>query len=270
MRIGSTSLGMRLDGSYLSGSRGLPVSKSTTFDGLSTISRDKILSWLKNRRDARLKNMNRFWSAYSVSTWMRLKGSGTLPTHHISSSTRMSSRGVSEQWKKSVTACSLYPPSPPKVRNEKGESPPGHLIFCLGSHDTSDYMELSARTAVEVILANREDGANWTFMGAMCIVAAYQLWEDHYRSRIAAHLGREKLQIPIFGDLRRLRRCIIHNRGRWLEDAGKLECFELEEIGDDKSSELVFTRKNMLSIWWRMRLALRDLRKADSVRNAKA
>jgi hypothetical protein len=169
---------------------------------------------------------------------------------------------VSDQWKEAVSSRTAFPLSAPKVRNEKGESPAGYLIFTLGSQETGDYMELSARTAVEVILANREDGANWSFMGAMCIVAAYQLWEDHYRARIAAHVGHE-LSIPIFGDLRRFRRCIVHNRGRWTNDVGKLECFELEEM-DDKSSELVIPRKIMNSIWWKMRLALRDLRKASN------
>jgi hypothetical protein len=42
--------------------------------------------------------------------------------------------------------------------------------------------------------------------------------------------------------------CIVHNRGRWTNDVGKLECFELEEM-DDKSAELVIPRKIMNSIW---------------------
>jgi hypothetical protein len=150
------------------------------------------------------------------------------------------------------------PNAKPKIRNEKGESPSGYVIYALGSHDTKNYMELSARTGVEVILANREDGANWTFIGSMAIVAAYQLWEDHYRQRIARHVGCEKLNIPIFGDLRRLRRCIIHNRGRWTDDVGKLECFELEDA--EGSQELVLTKKIIVALWWQMRLALRDLR----------
>jgi hypothetical protein len=135
-----------------------------------------------------------------------------------------------EQWKEAVKQSAPFSPSPPRFRDEKGESPAGHVIFSLGSHETGDYMELSSRTAVEILLDNQEDGASWSFMGAMCIVAAYQLWEDHYRARIAEHVGRE-IKIPIFGDLRRLRRCIIHNRGRWSDDVGKLGMFRTGRSG---------------------------------------
>jgi len=152
----------------------------------------------------------------------------------------------------------------PKVRDLRGESPAGHVIYKLGSHETGDYMELSARTGKQIIADNQDDGPNWDFMGAMSIVAAYQFWEDHYRASIAGHLGLgdKPLTIPIFGDQRRFRRCIVHNRNRWNDDLKKLECFKLEKgEGDDHSVEVHFPKKVIEAIWWRMRLALEELKR---------
>ena len=61
---------------------------------------------------------------------------------------------------------------------------------------------------------NEEGGTNFQFIGNVCVVTLFQYWEDHYRSQFADDLGVEKsdLQVPIFGDLMRYRRAIIHNR----------------------------------------------------------
>lgn len=47
-----------------------------------------------------------------------------------------------------------------------------------------------------------------------CIVLIYEFWETEYRNRIARALevGRDKILIPIIGDLRLIRHAILHNK----------------------------------------------------------
>lgn len=49
-----------------------------------------------------------------------------------------------------------------------------------------------------------------------CIVLIYEFWETEYRNRIARALkvGRDKILIPIIGDLRLIRHAILHNKSR--------------------------------------------------------
>lgn len=141
------------------------------------------------------------------------------------------------------------------------------MVYRLGTHETGNYMELSARTGQQIILDSQDDGPNWDFMGSMCVVAAYQLWENHYRARIARHLSRTgtPLCIPIFGDLRRFRRAIIHNRSRWSDDLVNLECFSWEPDAGCDSDEVHFPKSVITEIWWKMRLALDQLRRTSEV-----
>lgn len=98
----------------------------------------------------------------------------------------------------------IISPSAPKIRirDDRGVSPPRYLIFALGTPEGGNYMELSARRGEDIVANNQDDGPNFNFMGCMCIVAAYQYWDDHYRARIAEFLGiqKEELKIPNFGD----------------------------------------------------------------------
>ncbi len=152
----------------------------------------------------------------------------------------------------------------PRIRDRSGSSPAGYLIYALGSHGQEDYMELCSRTPEEVVTDNQEDGANWDFIGKMCIVAAYQFWDDHYRAKIAKELGvtRESLLSPIFGDLRRLRRCIIHDRSRWSDVLRKMECFDWDEEQDKEGvNEVRLSKSDIMAIWWKIRLQLNELKK---------
>jgi hypothetical protein len=67
----------------------------------------------------------------------------------------------------------------------------------------------------DLIARNSVQGANWTFLALMCVVAIYQVWDDQYRAEIAVCLGVDKsaIKADIFGELRHLRRSIIHRRG---------------------------------------------------------
>ena len=150
-----------------------------------------------------------------------------------------------------------------RAKDAQGVSPPGYLIYGLGSPEDGNYMELCARRGEEISADNQDDGPNWDFMGRMAVVAAYQFWEDHYREQIAKHLciAKKEFEIPIFGDLRRFRRCIIHNGARWAGELRKVECFEWEEVGDTEGSdEIHFPRSIIISIWHHMRLALHELK----------
>ncbi len=78
-----------------------------------------------------------------------------------------------------------------------------------------DTAELHSASLLEVIARNAVDGSNWQFLGLMCIVGIYQVWDEHFRVQIAAALGvtAHDLKADIFGEVRELRRCIIHRRG---------------------------------------------------------
>jgi hypothetical protein len=90
-------------------------------------------------------------------------------------------------------------------------------------------------------------GNNYKFIGNMCIVSIYQYWEDYYRSEIANSLGLEKegLHLSIMGDLRILRRSIVHHKGIALPEIDKCEILkwfkhnEIIFIDEAKMEEIV-------------------------------
>lgn len=75
-------------------------------------------------------------------------------------------------------------------------------------------------TVLDFIRRNGVDGANWELLAQVCLVMAYQYWEDDTRLRLAEALNVPKNQIamPIMGELRHYRRAILHNRGRALPE----------------------------------------------------
>jgi hypothetical protein len=62
---------------------------------------------------------------------------------------------------------------------------------------------------------NSEEGTNALLMERSIIVTMYSFWDEHFRPAIAAAAGIRKnaIQSDIFGDLRILRHCIIHQVG---------------------------------------------------------
>ena len=83
--------------------------------------------------------------------------------------------------------------------------------------------ELHTTSMHELITRNFANGTNWRFLANMCVVATYQYWEDEYRGRIADALKCTKNEVihPVFGELRQLRRSIIHNGGRAVREVGR-------------------------------------------------
>ena len=85
--------------------------------------------------------------------------------------------------------------------------------------------ELHSTSMHELISRNFPNGTNWRFLANMCVVAIYQYWEYEYRGRIADALQCEKNKVvhPVLGELRQLRRSIIHNGGRAVHEVGRSE-----------------------------------------------
>lgn len=61
---------------------------------------------------------------------------------------------------------------------------------------------------------NDKGGLNHIVLGNLIVVSVFSFWEDHYRERIASALGlpKEKLLVPVLGDLRLIRNDIVHHQ----------------------------------------------------------
>ncbi|MCX6120975.1 MAG: hypothetical protein NTX44_05105 [Ignavibacteriales bacterium] len=101
---------------------------------------------------------------------------------------------------------------------------------------------------------NDKGGNNYKFIGNMCIVSIYQYWEDYYRSEIANSLGlkKEALLVTVMGDLRILRRSIVHHNGIALQDIDKCEVLKWFKYNNNifidelKMEEIVFHIQSQL------------------------
>ena len=97
------------------------------------------------------------------------------------------------------------------------------FIYSEGDPNLRNVTALHRCTQAEIKERNSKTGSNYRFLGNMAIVALYQYWEDKYRELIAKEIGLNKqdLKIDVTGDLRILRRSIIHHNGLALSDIGK-------------------------------------------------
>jgi hypothetical protein len=126
--------------------------------------------------------------------------------------------------------------NPPMTYNGMAEDSSGPL------HNT---------TVVACIQRNGVNGANAALLTQMCLVMAYQYWEDDTRGRIAEAKGQDKrtIEIPIMGELRHLRRSIVHNASRALPELERntlLPAFERNtplEIGSQRYLDIMFALK---------------------------
>lgn len=124
-----------------------------------------------------------------------------------------------------------------------------------GDPNEPDSYELHRVSQGEVKARNSVGSANYRFIGNMALVALYQYWEDFYRSRIAEYLGkkRDELQAAVMGDLRHLRRSVIHHRGIALPEVANCEVLTWFSPGEKvfvdgpKMEELVLHLKQMLT-----------------------
>jgi len=90
---------------------------------------------------------------------------------------------------------------------------------------------------------NAPHGMNYRFMANMCLVSIYQYWEDHFRKRIASAINKKKNQIvlPIMGDIRNIRRSILHNDGKAILEVENNKIINCFKNGD----EIIFSAEQL-------------------------
>lgn len=98
-------------------------------------------------------------------------------------------------------------------------------------------------------------GSNWVFLALMCIVGAYQIWEEHSRSAIASALGVKKndLRADVFGEVRQLRGAIIHNRGYATREVARAKITRAFPEG----SPIILTPEDLHDIFHSLKAAAR-------------
>ncbi len=103
-------------------------------------------------------------------------------------------------------------------------------VYVAGPPGTES-REVHQTTLHDLIHRNAPGGRNWFFLGGMCAVA---IWEDHYRARLAASLRCEPSELvhDAFGELRHLRRSIIHGRGIALPEVGYAKILQRFKPGE--------------------------------------
>ena len=117
-------------------------------------------------------------------------------------------------------------------------------IFGKGNPNLPSSIHLYRCTQGEYKERNSEKGVNSLFVGNMCVIAIYQYWEDYFRQKIANFLNRTNkndLVSDIMGDLKLLRRSIIHHRSIALKEVENCKLLRWFKKGDD-----IFIDKDMM------------------------
>jgi hypothetical protein len=140
-------------------------------------------------------------------------------------------------------------------------------VFTYRGSVKGESADLHATSLHDLVRRNVPNGSNWVFLGNTCIVAIYQFWEDSYRSLLAKalQLPRNAITADVFGELRHLRRSIIHNGGNALPEVERNRILKRFAPGDVIS----FAPQDMHDLVHDVELAVRDLvearrRRADS------
>lgn len=115
------------------------------------------------------------------------------------------------------------------------------MIHGEGNPNDPDSVMLHRSTQKEFKERNTEGGENFKFIANMSLISIYQYWEDHYRDTIASHLSLEKnkLMSPIMGDIRHIRRSIIHRQSRCVLEVER--CTHINWFVEN--DEVVFTKE---------------------------
>ena len=133
-------------------------------------------------------------------------------------------------------------------------------IFGKGDPNLPTSVKLYRCTQGEYKERNSERGMNARFIGNMCVIAIYQYWEDYYRQKIAGFLNRiskNELTSDIMGDLKVLRRSIIHHRGVALQEVENCKLLHWFK----KDEEIFIDRNMMQDIVSQVKAYLQELRK---------
>ncbi len=130
-----------------------------------------------------------------------------------------------------------------------------HIFFGDGDpNDSNTNMHLKLNIG-EFKNRVKKNGHDITVISNLCIVEIYQLWEDKYRSLIADKIGisKNELIIDVFGDIRILRRSIIHNDSKKLNEFNRLKILDFMKnrknvyMNENEFSLLITTVKKELS-----------------------
>jgi len=112
--------------------------------------------------------------------------------------------------------------------------------FCTSAIHEATQGEVKARNALE--------GANFTTLGQLCLVSFYDFWNDYLRREYVIAKGkldrnekdvsvverslREHASHDLWGDIRLLRQCIVHNHGIADSDVRRCKLIKWFKPGD--------------------------------------
>ena len=99
------------------------------------------------------------------------------------------------------------------------------------SDASTDYVH--SCTVPRFLKRNAPVGANEVLLGRMLIISAYQYWDSEFRQAIAdeVEVALDRVMVPVFGDLRRLRNAILHGGGRADGHCGALQVLRPWAVG---------------------------------------
>ena len=128
------------------------------------------------------------------------------------------------------------------------------FIYGKGNPNKPDAVELHRCTQGQYKERNSQGGLNFLFIGNMSLVSIYQFWEDHFRAEVANYLDMDKndLKESIMGDIRNLRRSIVHHSGIALPEVERCEILRWFHEGDvvyldkEKFEKIIVEIKRMI------------------------
>jgi hypothetical protein len=108
----------------------------------------------------------------------------------------------------------------PKLGMSSAQLDQSNYFYGEGDPNSPGSKILIQATQGAVKVRNAKNGVNAAFLARMLIVAVYQLWDEHYRAQFAQTVGKTTADIKsdLFGDLRRYRQSIVHNRSIAISD----------------------------------------------------
>lgn len=113
-----------------------------------------------------------------------------------------------------------------------------------GKHGSENEKLLHACSIRDIKIRNEKNGSNYIMIGHFFVVLLYEYWEDKYRKEIAMKLNKDKNDIcsDIIGEIRILRRGIVHNKGIVDCDIER----KIKVIGRFKQGEMIFLDKKII------------------------
>jgi hypothetical protein len=107
-----------------------------------------------------------------------------------------------------------------------GDGPP------QGSHEEQVRNSLHDSTLGALKTRLKDGGLDLQKAGASAVIFVYHLWDEKYRGKISGPDGKPKVNSDIMGDLRLIRRSIIHNKGLAAPDVARCKIFTRFKPGE--------------------------------------